>query len=327
MRDKELSLPSGYSARPVTMDDVEAVVDLINSCTLLITGEGGATISEKRNAWTTPGLNITTDTQIVLAPNNSPAGFLEYWDILEPHIQSFLAIYLHPDLGVREIGKYLLEWSDQRAQATLDLAPAGKQVDILCSTDARDTEMVNLLSANGYLEARHFWQMLLEMAEPPQPIAWPEGIVNRDYLAGLDDQQVHETMEAAFADHWRHVPISLEQWLHWNNEHEEFDPSLWSLALIGEKIVGALVAWPTLDGDLGTGFITDLGVRPGWRRRGIGQALLQHSFATFYRRGIYKVALTVDTESTTGATRLYRRVGMRPAHQRIVFEKRAGIGR
>ncbi len=322
----ELQLPPGYTSRPVTLDDVEAAAELINDSTRPITGLDGTTATEKYNAWTTPGLNIATDTQFVLAVDGAPAGLLEYWDIQESHIQSSLALYLHPALAPNEIGAYLLDWADCRVQTTLDLAPAGEQVDILVGVDGRDKTTLALLRTKGYFESRHFWQMLLEMIEPPAPAVWPVGIDSREYIVGQDERPVHETTEASFADHWRHVPISFEQWLHWNIEHEEFDPSLWAIALENSDIVGALVAWPNLDGDSDTGFISDLGVRPGWRGCGIGQALLHQSFATFYRRGVYKVALTVDTESTTGATRLYQRVGMRPVQQRVVFEKVAGFG-
>ncbi len=61
------------------------------------------------------------------------------------------------------------------------------------------------------------------------------------------------------------------------------------------------------------GFVDDLGVRRPWRKNGLGLALLHHSFGAFYQRGIRHVELSVDTESLTGATRLYERAGMRRA--------------
>jgi mycothiol synthase len=66
-----------------------------------------------------------------------------------------------------------------------------------------------------------------------------------------------------------------------------------------------------------------LGVRRPWRRRGVALALLQHSFGEFYRRGLRKAGLGVDASSLTGATRLYRKAGMRsdPAYQYDLYEK------
>ena len=75
------------------------------------------------------------------------------------------------------------------------------------------------------------------------------------------------------------------------------------------------------------GWVDTLGVRRPWRRKGLGMALLQHSFGEFYRRGKYKVGLDVDSQNLTGATRLYERAGMHVARTYISYEKelRAGI--
>ena len=47
-----------------------------------------------------------------------------------------------------------------------------------------------------------------------------------------------------------------------------------------------------------------------FRGRGIAKALLAHAFADFVRRGYVDAALGVDSESPTGATRLYEAMGM-----------------
>jgi ribosomal protein S18 acetylase RimI-like enzyme len=50
-------------------------------------------------------------------------------------------------------------------------------------------------------------------------------------------------------------------------------------------------------------------------------ALLRRACAEFYRRGRGKVALGVDSESLTGATRLYERAGMRVERLYSVYRK------
>ena len=71
----------------------------------------------------------------------------------------------------------------------------------------------------------------------------------------------------------------------------------------------------------GLGWINLLAVRPGWRRRGLGEALLRESFREFFRRGEHTVALGVDSQNPTGATRLYERVGMRVLWEAVVYRK------
>jgi mycothiol synthase len=74
------------------------------------------------------------------------------------------------------------------------------------------------------------------------------------------------------------------------------------------------------------GWVDDLAVRRSWRRRGLGMALLHHSFGEFYRRGTRKVALEVDSQNLTGATRLYERAGMHATRQYDVYEKELRAG-
>ena len=72
--------------------------------------------------------------------------------------------------------------------------------------------------------------------------------------------------------------------------------------------------------EFGTGHVNILGVRPGWRRRGLGRALLLHSFRELRDRGRLKADLGVDAENTTGAVRLYERAGMCVAHRMDTYE-------
>jgi ribosomal protein S18 acetylase RimI-like enzyme len=58
------------------------------------------------------------------------------------------------------------------------------------------------------------------------------------------------------------------------------------------------------------GWVGSLGVLRPWRKRGLGLALLRHSFNEFYRRGKRKVGLGVDAQNLTGALRLYENAGM-----------------
>lgn len=77
------------------------------------------------------------------------------------------------------------------------------------------------------------------------------------------------------------------------------------------------------------GWVSTLGVRRPWRRRGLGLALLQHSFNELHRRGLRKIGLGVDAQSLTGATLLYEKAGMHPdlSRQIDLYEKelRPGI--
>ena len=54
-------------------------------------------------------------------------------------------------------------------------------------------------------------------------------------------------------------------------------------------------------GQFDMGFVNSLAVRPPWRRRGLGLALLRQAFTWFWERGERRVGLGVDTENPTDA--------------------------
>jgi ribosomal protein S18 acetylase RimI-like enzyme len=115
--------------------------------------------------------------------------------------------------------------------------------------------------------------------------------------------------------------------VHWIENDPDHDPSLWFLALDGDEIVGMSLCRPKMAEDPGMSYIDTLGVRRPWRRRGVALALLHHSFGELYRRGKRKVSLDVDTQSLTGATRLYEKAGMHVQRQAVTYEKELRPGR
>jgi mycothiol synthase len=70
------------------------------------------------------------------------------------------------------------------------------------------------------------------------------------------------------------------------------------------------------------GWISSLGVRPHSRGRRLGEALLLHSLVALGARGLRRAALNVDVDNTTGALRLYEKVGMNPVPAFTIWSKR-----
>lgn len=91
------------------------------------------------------------------------------------------------------------------------------------------------------------------------------------------------------------------------------------------EAAGAVFCAPQHDGYL----IEWLAVRRPWRQRGLGLALLLESFRRLREHGIRRASLVVDSESPTGATRLYERAGMHAERTYAVYRKglRGGAAR
>jgi mycothiol synthase len=90
---------------------------------------------------------------------------------------------------------------------------------------------------------------------------------------------------------------------------------------VGGEPVGALTS--NVWGD--RGWVNEIGVLAPHRGRGIGEALLRRSFATFARRELQCVFLNVDAENPTAATALYERVGMRIVNRWDLWERPSGV--
>lgn len=93
--------------------------------------------------------------------------------------------------------------------------------------------------------------------------------------------------------------------------------SSWTFVLVAQTVrgvAGYLVAREAA----GTGEVLNLAVAPEFRRRGIGDALLQAGLAAFRTNQVDEVFLEVR-ESNTSARALYARHGFRPVGQRSAY--------
>ena len=112
---------------------------------------------------------------------------------------------------------------------------------------------------------------------------------------------MHACLVEAFAGSDERV-APYEEWRPWLLGDPSYDPALVLVADVDGEVAGIAQCWTE-------GFVKDLAVRPAYRGRGLGEALLWAVFAEFAKRGVAQVRLKVDAGNPTGAVRLYRRVG------------------
>jgi mycothiol synthase len=309
--------PAGYTSRPATWDDLDAVGKLLVVADLADLGEQDFFIEELQDDWRQPQLDMATDTWLVKSNGEACA----YTWLLARNSHRDLDSWgvVHPEHRGRGLGRFLLEVVERRAAEHGALVPAGERAKLLFHTLAVDSAARELLLGRRFDLVRHFWRMDIELENAPPSPESVEGISIRAFRRDQDERPVYEAFEEAFADHFGYVPRSFEDWSTMRLK-EGFDPSLWLVAREGSEVVGAL-AGRIMEG---IGWVETLGVRKRWRGRGIGEALLRHAFPEFHRRGITRSSLNVDSTNETGAVALYERVGMHVARQYDTYEKRFG---
>jgi mycothiol synthase len=171
------------------------------------------------------------------------------------------------------------------------------------------------LVGRGYRAVREYLNMEIALKEAPERPSWPEGVLVRALDVERDLEPLYAVHREVFADHWGHTTGEFETFA--ARVRNTMERKICRVAVAKGEIVGYVLNryW----GEMGV--VNTLGVRRSWRKRGLGLALLQHSFGLFYESGTVKVGLGVDGESLTGALRLYERAGMRPVQQYVRMEK------
>ena len=316
-------LPNGHSVRAASADDISELAALDAAHTRRAVGKALRTENEIRVEWKSPTFDPRTDSQVVLSSDGEIVGWCEVYD-QAPYVRISSRLRVAPGTDSR-IAEWLIDWAVGRAREGAEKASPNVRVVLTQGAYEGDSESVARLEAAGFVHVRSFHRMRIEMAEPPPAPDWPEGIVVRTLVPGQDDRAAVEAMVDVFRDHWGYVETpfeeELEEWKQWIHEDEDFDADLWFLACgASGEIAGFCQCYPFAGEDRSTGLVDELGVRRAWRRRGLATALLRLAFRAFYERRVPNVELGVDSESLTGATRLYERAGMRLVWTNRVYE-------
>jgi ribosomal protein S18 acetylase RimI-like enzyme len=218
-----------------------------------------------------------------------------------------------------------MEWAEKTARQSIDRVPDGARFSMASGTVTTYQPSIDLLTNSGMKRTRSFYTMEIDLDHEIEAPVLSEGISIR-FMTGPEElATIVHAVEDSFQDHYGYVANSFETemafWSHMINTAPSFDPTLWFLAMDGDKIAGLSLCWPKRGPNEDLGWVGTLGVLRPWRRQGLGLALLQHSFAELKSRGKKAVGLGVDADSLTGATRLYEKAGMHVTRQFDTYEK------
>jgi GNAT superfamily N-acetyltransferase len=295
---------SSWHRRPTRRDEAPAIAELVAALDVAVLGQSDYSLEELHDEWRE--LDIERNSWVV-----EGAGVIAGYGTVEQRDDHWrLDCYVDPAAWGHGIGRLLVDELEAEVQAR-----GARRVEN--AVLVRDTRAQELLTSRAYREIRRFQQMrIVHDAQPEAPV-WPARLtVGR--FDERDAEAFHAALEDAFADHWEWEALSHEEWRRQELERDGYDPGLWSVVRDGEEIVAGTVCLP---GRLDAGWVARVFTRRAWRGRGIGEALVRQAFCDFWARGQPVVGLGVDAQSTTGAHRLYERLGMHVHWGAVVFEK------
>ena len=308
-----MPLPEGYVAKPARREDAEAITALFVEHELTFNQDPESTVEDLYDDWSAPETDMEKDTFTVW-DGDLLVAYTAVARVTPPDIYSAYG-EVRPSHWGRRIGAFLVDVIEERVSEK-----AGGPALVRQWVDASAAPAIALLESRGYSFIRRFWRMsrsLEQDLESPRPV---EGVTIRPFAKDEDDEAAHDALEAAFQQLWGHTPRSYEETKESRWKAEWFRADLSLIAESDGAIVGVCINGQRF----GDGYVEDLGVIPEWRGRGIAEALLRTSLVLFTDLGMQKAGLNVDSDNTTGATRLYERVGFANAYSYNAYEKRLG---
>lgn len=211
-----------------------------------------------------------------------------------------------------------------------DLALAASKVTVRDFLSPKSLWQKGLYEEIGLREVRRFYLMIrpLDSIGEPRPV---EGIILRRYKRPQDDDATLEAYNDAFRDHFGSHANSRENWQH-RLELPQIRLDLsWVAEIEGAK--GKLAGFclcAVYEGENQQlnrkwGFIELLGTVRDRRNKGVGRALILSGLRSLKGSGYETGALGVDTDSLTGANKLYESVGFKVHDLWLSYEAPLGI--
>ncbi len=335
--EQDPATPAEWSIRPFRDEDVPGIASLFNAVFDAYRLQEGFSEDDVRNNLSVPNsdparqLLVVDGPRVNGVPSDMPVGFARVIYRDDPEADDrlyYLTIVVHPaaeGMGLeQDLAARLIDIA-REYEAEPRMVPRAT-VRVKSFVPERIHYARTLYTGLGMREVRQFWVMERDLHEPIDEPAPIEGVTIRPYRRPEDNVGAHIAYEDSFSDHWDHHPITPEEWAH-RAEAAGFRADLSQLAEVdGEPgTFAAFCIVSVSDEDnrrrgVAEGWIDLLGTTRAWRRVGLGKAILLHGLHCLKSAGMDTALLGVDSESLTGANRLYESVGFRIRSREFSYE-------
>jgi ribosomal protein S18 acetylase RimI-like enzyme len=299
---------SDVDVTPGSENDLDDVVALIEAADEALGVPPDPIRGELSWIWHLPTTRLDRDTRIVRDRGELVAYAEATWKVPESGEPLDVRVCVLPGRAPAGIEASLLDWAEGEAERRGSPGIRAWVVD-------RDESLATVLRSRGFVHVRSAFTMWRTLTDEGESLDPPDGVTIRPF-SEADERTLYELHQAAFAEHFGFHPISFERWVELLHA-DGWDPSLVFLADADGSPAGYVVGLL----EETTGLVAIIGVLKEHRGRGIAKALLHRSFDEFARRGRHAVRLTVDTENTAGAVRVYEAVGMTARRRYDAFDR------
>jgi len=313
--DENMTIPTapGLSWRSLQTADVAAITALATMC---LEADGGLplgatdTYIQKHYLPALPGTSIgafEVDGRMVASAAVQPTHTPEEY-------RTTIVGQVHPAYRKRGFGTFLLRWSIAEASRLLSTSPPDRPHVLQLRTESLSAAAARLFERHGFTQQFAEDVMQHDLETPLSNVVMPPGIRFATWVPTLASQ-FFAVYQAAFRKRPGYPDWSQQEWITWlGTDDDDFRPELSLLAYRDDMPVGFIICADR--------WIVQMGVRPEWRERGIGSALVAEVLRRFRAAGGDHVLLDVNINNPSAArvyTHLgFERIGRRARYMRVL---------
>ncbi|HEX7949096.1 MAG TPA: GNAT family N-acetyltransferase [Candidatus Limnocylindrales bacterium] len=228
-----------------------------------------------------------------------------------------------PGLRRRGIGRWLLDWSIERARQRAAVEDPVGPVTLGAHAGEQEIGARALYESVGLQPARHFFLMRRERLDLVEPLPLPDGLEMRPVSAD-QHRRIYEAETEAFLDHWEPHDHG-EEGFRQTFSQPETNTDLWAVAWDGDQVAGVVETWiwPEENRRLRVrrGWLEKISVRRPWRKRGLARALTAAAMIKLREAGMDEAMLGVDAQNPSGALGLYESLGFSVFRRSVAYRR------
>jgi GNAT superfamily N-acetyltransferase len=286
-----MELPAGYTARPFSPDEAQAVVDVIAAAEVADVGEAAIDLEDIVGDWNRASFDLATEAIGIWSGDELAA----CGDVFKGR-RAEAAV--RPEHRGRGLGTWLADWIEDCARR--------RGSKLVGQSVPGGSAPERFFQQRGYREGWTSWVLQLPPDSVIEPQPLPEGYSLREFAGGEDGRIAFQLIEDAFNEWPDRDPSRYEDWAPRGPLRPGFEP--WQIRFVVDPegtevgVSYTILAPPTA-------YVDQLAVRRDQRGLGLARALLADAFERGREHGA--TVSELSTDSRTGALGLYEHVGMK----------------
>lgn len=317
--------------------DLVAIADLLNTCKTADGLDGLVSVEALQHEFNEPDFDPSREVRLWENAAGQLCGYagcflakhnLQTRSVVADGHHGWLFFCIHPDCRNGELENQILSWAEDYIQA---IGQAWQLPVFKVRAGCRDDQSHHraLLTRSGFSVDRYFYRMERSLADPiPQP-QFPTGFTVRAVQGMQDVPAWVEMFNQSFIDHWGFHPETLEDRQHWMGR-PSYDAEMDLVAIAPDGnfaafCYSAIHAEENAHTGRHEGWIDLLGTRRGFRKLGLGRAMLLTGLQSLKAKNMETALLGVDSANPSGALGLYESVGFRKRHTFLTYGKEVVI--